>query len=187
MAGDGYHGVHERLVGWLGQRGGEAVYAFFACGLALTVSGLAAYALKQPLLFPSLGPTALLVFERPTSPGASPRNVLIGHLVAVLAGVSCLYLFGLYDDPSILLEGVTLARVGAAALSLAVAGAVLLLLRASHPPSGATVLIVSLGLLKTPTQLAMIMAGVATLLVAGWLINRALGTPYPVWSRKPKG
>ncbi len=150
--------------------------------LWIAVSGSAAYALKQPLLFPSLGPTALLFFERPMTSGSNPRNTLIGHLVAVLAGALCLYVFGLYDDASILQEGVTLARVGAAALSLALAGAVLLLLRASHPPPGATVLIVSLGLLKTPTQLAMIMAGVAILIVAGRVINRALGTPMPIWS-----
>ncbi len=185
MAEDGYHGVHGWLVGWLGRRGGEAVYAFFACVLALAVSGLAAYAFQQPLLFPSLGPTALLFFEQPMSPGSSPRNTLIAHLVAVLAGALCLHLLGLYDDPSILREGVTLARVAAAALSLALVGAVLLLLRASHPPAGATVLIVSLGLLKTPSELAMIVAGVFLLVVAGWLINRALGTPLPIWY--PKG
>jgi CBS-domain-containing membrane protein len=107
---------------------------------------------------------------------------MIGHLVVVMVGFLCLYAFGLYDDPSILQEGVTLARAAAAALALALLGAVLLLLRASHPPAGATVLIVSLGLLKTPAQLAMIMVGVAILIVAGWIINRALGTPMPVWS-----
>jgi CBS domain-containing membrane protein len=182
MAEKAYHGVHESLVGRLGERWGEAAYTLVTCVLALGVSGLAAYAFKQPLLFPSLGPTALLFFEQPTARTASPRNTLIGHLVAVLAGALCLALFGLYDDPSILIEGVTLVRVGTAALSLALTGAVLLLLRASHPPSGATVLIVSLGLLKTPTELAMIVAGVVLLTVAGWIINRALGTPVPVWA-----
>lgn len=182
MAEEGYHGVHERLTGRLGERRGEAVYTFSVCVLALGVSGLAAYALKQPLLFPSLGPTAFLFFEQPAAKTASPRNALIGHLVAVVAGALCLLVFGLYDDPSVLVEGVTLARVGAAVLSLALTGAVLLLLRASHPPSGATVLIVSLGLLKTPVELAMIMAGVVLLTVAGWAINRALGTPVPIWA-----
>ncbi len=79
----------------------------------------------------------------------------------------------------------TLARVGTAALSLALAGAALLLLRASHPQAGATVLIVSLGLLKTPTELAMIMVGVVLLTVVGFAVNRAAGVPVPVWS--PKG
>ena len=143
------YGFHERLAGRFGV-GGDALYTFVACVLALAVSGLAAYLTKQPLLFPSLGPAALLFFEQPMNAGSSPRNTLIGHLVAVLAGALCLALFGLLDDPSILVEGVTPLRIGAAALSLALTGAVLLLLRASHPPAGATVLIVSLGLLKTP-------------------------------------
>ena len=99
-----------------------------------------------------------------------------------MVGVLCLYAFGPYDDPSILQEGVTLARAGAAARCLALLGAGLLLLRASHPPAGATVLIVSLGLLKTPSQLAMILVGVTILIVADWIINRALGTPMPVRS-----
>ena len=39
------------------------------------------------------------------------------------------------------------SRVAAAALSVALSGAILHLLKAKHPPSGATTLIVSLGLL----------------------------------------
>ena len=136
MTIEAYHGVHRQLVERFG-RGGDALYTFTACVLALTVSGLAAYLTKQPLLFPSLGPTALLFFEQPMFEGASPRNTLIGHLVAILAGALSLAVFGLLDHPSVLAEGVTLARTGAAALSLALTGAVLLLLRSSHSPSGA--------------------------------------------------
>ncbi len=71
MTGAGYHGVHKTLVERFGVRSGETVYAFFTCLLVLGVSGLAAHAFKQPLLFPSLGPTALLFFERPMSPGGA--------------------------------------------------------------------------------------------------------------------
>jgi CBS-domain-containing membrane protein len=177
------YGLHERLAERFGV-GGDALYAFAACGLALAVSGLAAYLTRQPLLFPSLGPAALLFFEQPMSPGSSPRNTLIGHLVAVLVGALCLILFGLLDNPSVLVEGVTAPRVGAAALSLALTGAVLLVLRASHPPAGATVLIVSLGLFRTPSQMAMIMVGVVILTVAGWVINRTFGVPMPLWSHR---
>jgi CBS domain-containing membrane protein len=181
MAESGYYGVHKKLVERYG-RAGDALYTFVACVIALAVSGLAAYLTKQPLLFPSLGPAALLFFEQPMSQGSSPRNTLIGHLVGVLAGALCLALFGLLDEPSILVEGVTLLRIGAAALSLAITGAGLLLLRASHPPAGATVLIVSLGLLTKPSELAMILVGVVILTVAGWAINRAVGVPMPLWS-----
>lgn len=177
----GYHGLHKRLHESLGIWG-DALWAFVACALAIGASGIAAYIFKQPLLFPSLGPTAFLFFESPMSSGASPRNTLIGHFVAVVAGGISLAIFGLLDDPSVLVEGVTLARVGAAALSVALVGAVLLLLRASHPPAGATVLIVSLGLLKTPGEMLALMAGVVILTVVGWLLNRSLGVPVPLWA-----
>ena len=180
---EGYHGVHQKLVGRFGTKG-DALYTFVACALALVVSGLAAWLFKQPLLFPSLGPTALLFFEQPLAAPSSPRNTLIGHLVAILAGAISLALFGLLDHPSVLTEGVTLARTGAAVLSLALTGALLLLLRSSHPPTGATTLIVSLGLFHTPLEMAILMVGVVILTIVGWAINRALGVPMPMWSAK---
>jgi len=178
-------GLDGRLLGRFGTWG-EALYTFVCCVLALWVSGRAAYLLKQPLLFPSLGPTGLLIFEQPMEAPASPRNVFAGHLVAVFAAAGCLALFGLLDNGSTLQEGVTPARIGAAALSLAIAGSVLLLLNASHPPAGATVLIGSLGFLQTPTEMAVLLAGVVLLTVVGWAINRASGLPVPVWSARSK-
>jgi CBS domain-containing membrane protein len=179
-----HDGFRERLVDRFGQRWGEATYTFVACLIAVAVSGIAAYLAKQPLLFPSLGPTAFLFFEQPMAETSSPRNTLIGHLVAILAGALSLAVFGLLDNPSILVEGVTLARAFAGALSLALTGAVLLLLRSSHPPTGATTLIVSLGFLQTPGEMAVLMAGVVLLTVVGWAINRAAGVPMPVWSAR---
>ena len=118
VVAEGYHGLHSKLVDRFGTKG-HALYTFVACLLALVVSGLTAYAFKQPLLIPSLGPTALLFFEQPLAAPSSPRNTLVGHLVAILAGALSLAVFGLLDHSSILTEGVTLARTGAAALSLA--------------------------------------------------------------------
>lgn len=180
---EGYQGLHGKLVDRFGAAG-DALYAFVTCLLALAVSGLAAYTFGEPLLFPSLGPTALLFFEQPLARFSSPRNTIIGHAVAILAGALSLALFGLLDHQSVLVEGVTLARAGAAALSLALTGAVLLLLRSSHPPTGATTLIVSLGLLQTPREMAMLMLGVVILTVVSWVINRALGVPMPLWTVK---
>ena len=176
-----YHGLHKRLVERFGPRG-DALFTFIACALVMVVSGFAAYLFKRPLLFPSLGPTVFLFFETPMAPNASPRNTLIGHLVAILAGALSLAIFGLLHDPSVLQEGVTLARVGAGALSVALTGAVLLLLKSSHPPTGATTLIVSLGFFRTPVEMVDLMACIVLVTVAGWIINRALGVPMPVWS-----
>lgn len=176
-----YYGLHKRLHDTLGIWG-DALWAFVACALAIAASGFAAYTFKQPLLFPSLGPTAYLFFESPMAPASSPRNTLIGHFLAVVAGGVSLSIFGLGGDPSVLVEGVTLARIWAATLSVSLAVAVPLLLRASHPPAGATVLIVSLGLLKTPGEMLALMAGVVILTVIGWTINRSLGVPVPPWA-----
>jgi hypothetical protein len=111
MAGGGEGGLHGRLVGRFGARG-EAIHVFFASLLALGVIGSAAYLLKQPLLFPSLGPTAYLSFEQTGAPTASSRNTLFGHAVAILSGAFCLLVFGLLDNGSTLQEGVTPARIG---------------------------------------------------------------------------
>jgi hypothetical protein len=77
MARNGYHGLHKRLEERFGA-GGEALYAFVACLLALAVSGLAAFLLKEPLLFPSLCPTAFLFFETPLAPNASLPTPWLG-------------------------------------------------------------------------------------------------------------
>ena len=181
-AGGERHGLHERLVDRLGERWGKSLYTFACCLLALAISGIAAYMAGQPLLFPSLGPTAFLFFEQPLAPASSPRNALIGHAVAIGAGALSLAVFGLLNDPSVLAENVTVARIGAGALSVALTGAILLLLNSSHPPSGATTLIVSLGFLQTPPEMAALMVGVAILTAVGWLFNRAAGVTVPVWS-----
>ncbi len=55
-----------------------------------------------------------------------------------------------------------LSRVlGAGALSMALTGALLLLPRSSHLPTGATTLTVSLGLPRPPPEMAVLMAGEA--------------------------
>jgi CBS domain-containing membrane protein len=161
---------------------GEAIYAAGVGAVAIAISGLAAHLLRQPLLFPSLGPTVILFFETPLSPQASPRNTLIGHGVALLAGYASLVIFGLLAAPSVLQTGVTLPYIGAAALSILITMALLIILSSPHPPAGATTLIVSLGLLSTPAQLAAMAAGVVLLTIVGWLLNRLLGVPVPLWS-----
>jgi CBS domain-containing membrane protein len=86
-------------------------------------------------------------------------------------------MFGLLHAPSVLEAGVTLARVGAAALSVALVALLLPPLRASHPPAGATTLLVSLGLLDQTRQLAWVLAGVLLLTAVAWLLNRLAGLP----------
>jgi CBS-domain-containing membrane protein len=84
-----------------------------------------------------------------------------------------------------LASGVSVARVGAAALSLGLTSGLMVWLRVPHPPAGATTLIVSLGILTSPTQLAVLMLAVVLLTVQGYVINRVAGIDYPAWRPKP--
>jgi CBS domain-containing membrane protein len=172
---------------WLYSRwrnNGNAVYTFVGSLLAIGLSGLWAYAVKQPLLFPSLGATAFLIFETPMAEVGSPRNTIIGHTVGVAAAVLSLAIFGLLDAPSVYITGVSVARIGAIALSVALTGGVLRVLRSAHPPAGATTIIVASGLLAKPRQILDVLIGVLLLTIAGWLLNRAMGVPAPIWAAR---
>jgi CBS domain-containing membrane protein len=164
------------------------VMGLFACAnglIAIGVMALVALVTGQPFVFPSLGPTAFLLFYTPLVPAASPRNTLGGHLIGVLAGYLALVLFGLTDDPPALASSVSGGRVGAAALSLALTSGAMVWARVPHPPAGATTLIVSLGILREPDQLVVLMAAVLLLVVQGFVINRLAGIDYPLWSPHP--
>ena len=95
----GSYGLKRRLYDRWGNSG-NAVYTFVGSLFAIALSGLAAWAFDEPLLFPSLGATAFLIFETPTAEVGSPRNTLIGHGVGILAAAFSLAIFGLWDAPS---------------------------------------------------------------------------------------
>lgn len=152
-------------------RAASAVFDLTVGAAGLAVIGLLALVSGQPLLFPSLGPTLMLVLDSPHLPSARPLNALVGHYAGAAAGLAALAVTGLLTAPSALQEGVTAPRVAAAALSLGVTAAVLRLVRCPHPPAGATTLIVSLGLMTSATQLAAIAVSVALLAVLCAAIN----------------
>lgn len=59
----------------------------------------------------------------------------------------------------------------------------MVLLRVSHPPAGATTLIISLGLLSHPVHLVILEIAVVLLSAQALFINRIAGLPFPVWER----
>jgi CBS-domain-containing membrane protein len=150
----------------------------------ITIALLAAVAMisRTPFVFPSLGPTAFLLFFTPRTPPASPHHTLIGHAIGIACGYGALWLFGLEHAPPAMVAGVSAARVGAAALSLASTGALMILLRAAHPPAGATTLIISLGIVTRPFHLLVIEIAVAILILQAIAINRLAGIDYPWWT-----
>jgi CBS-domain-containing membrane protein len=161
------------------------LFAFVNGLIAIGAMALVALVTGEPFVFPSLGPTAFLLFYTPMQPAASPRNTIWGHAIGAAAGYLSLVVFGLTGDPPALAAGDSGSRVGAAALSLGLTSGAMVWARVPHPPAGATTLIVSLGILREPEQLGVLMLAVVLLVVQGFVINRAAGIDYPVWSPRP--
>jgi CBS-domain-containing membrane protein len=150
---------------------------------AISIAILAAIAAltKEPFVFPSLGPTAFLLFFAALETHSAPRNVFCGHLIGALAGFLALVIFGLTTAPANLTD-VTAPRIGAVTLSLCLTLSLMVWLHVPHAPAGATTLIVALGLLRTPGQLAVLMVAVVLMIAQGIVINRLAGLPYPLWA-----
>ena len=160
--------------------------AFMLVNGFVTIAILAGLAMvtRAPFVFPSLGPTAFLFFFAPTSPAASPRNTIYGHAIGIACGYAAHWATGLTDASPALSIGVDLPRVVAAALSLSMTGCLMILLKAAHPPAGATTLIISLGIVTKPTYLLLIEVAVALLTLQAIAINRLAGLDYPLWTKR---
>jgi CBS-domain-containing membrane protein len=171
-----------RLLGRFPERRLWAAFMFVNGFATIAILAVVAMMTRTPFVFPSLGPTAFLFFFSPTAPTASPRNTIIGHAVGIGCGYGALMAFGLQHAPPAMATGVDVPRIGAAALSLAATGALMILLEAAHPPAGATTLIISLGIVTRPFHLAVIEIAVALLTVQAFLINRMAGLDYPIWA-----
>lgn len=160
---------------------GIAAYAFLGCIITISLVGIVGLLFQWPLLFPSLGPTVILFFERGQRPAAWPRNTIIAHAVAIGAGWISLALFGLLNEPEVLISGITQAHIAAAAFSVALTAFIKHLFHAPHPPAGATTMIISLGFFTTPYQLGAMVFSIILVTIFGWGVNRILGGRMPVW------
>ncbi|HUA84695.1 MAG TPA: HPP family protein [Bryobacteraceae bacterium] len=160
-----------------------AVYMFVNGFITIGLLALLAAVTHNPFVFPSLGPTAYLVFFSPLAPASTPRNTIFGHAVAIVCGYGAFALAGL-NAPGGLPAHLMWPRVLAAALSLSATGAVMVLAGINHPPAGATTLIVALGIIAEPRYLLIIEAAVILLTAQAFAINRLAGLPYPLWRTK---
>ncbi|MEV7006695.1 HPP family protein [Streptosporangium sp. NPDC051022] len=153
-------------------------------GVCVAVPALIAWLLGQPFVFPSLGPTVYLALTAASTPAASPRNTLIGHLVSAVSGYAALAVTGLTRvAPN--LSHPDARRVAAVAIAIALTSAGMLLTDATHPAGGATTLIVALGLLRTPWQLLVLMAAVTVTAAMLITVNHLARRPYPLWAPAP--
>jgi len=161
----------EVLWSWLGSFLGIALVSWLNRASWLIEIGLTED--DSLLLIGSLGASAVLIYGAPRSPMAQPRNLIGGHLISALVGVTVWMLIG------------PLMPWLAAALAVSSAIALMHLTRTLHPPGGATALIAVIGseqvhalgylFVLIPATLAPLLI----LLVALVVNNVASGRRYP--------
>ena len=160
----------------------RSLYVFVNGFITIGLLALLALVSHNPFVFPSLGPTAYLLFFSPLAKTCSPRNTIFGHAIGIICGYAAFVLTGAGALPFGLHPGIFWPRILAATLSLSATGAFMVLLDASHPPAGATTLIVSLGIISRPRELVIIEVAVFLLVAQALVINRLAGLPYPLWN-----
>ena len=154
----------------------KSIFAFVNGSVAIGIMSLAQVATQQPLIFPSLGPTASLFFYRPSAPSSAPRNAVLGHACGVLIGLVCFWVFALLFG-----SGTAAAQIGAAAVSLGLISAIMIAAEIPHAPAASTTLIVSLGYMTRWQEALAIIAAVLMLVAQAWLFNRLSGVYFPMW------
>lgn len=165
-------------------RVGTSLYA----GLLFTVLGLIAWVSGEPFIFPSLGPSAfILAFERRGERTRTYR-VVGSHLIGGIAGFAAYALLAAgvtltTTTPPLSWAGLGLAASGV--LSIVLTSWAMILTGTVHAPACATTLIVSLGLLSTPAQVATIVASVVILVEFHggvlWCFRRIAGDSHPLY------
>lgn len=152
-----------------------AVFVFTNGLLTIALLSLLAFITGSSFVFPSLGPTAILLFMSPHTEAARPRNALIGHAIGIICGYLALLVTGLTHAASVVDGGVSAPRIIAAGLALGLTGGVMVALKTPHAPAGATTLIIALGFITSPLSLVVIEVAVGLLVLQALLINRLAG------------
>jgi CBS domain-containing membrane protein len=165
-------------------RGSLGLYVLVATAVTTAVLAALAHYLREPFLFPSVGPTIFILFFAPLGMQAAPRNVIGGQLIGIACGYLALVIFGLTDEPADIFD-LTGARMGSAIVALALTLSLMVWLGLPHAPAGATTLIVALGLIHTLPHLAILLLAVLLVVACGFAINRAAGIPVPAWRPSP--
>ncbi|HET9087305.1 MAG TPA: HPP family protein [Acidobacteriaceae bacterium] len=150
----------------------DALLAAVLEGALILTAALMGWALHEPLIFASLGPTAFELIETPKRKSARFYNILVGNLIAILAGFFALWVTHAWWAPAISLTGVPFPRVGAVFLAAALTVLGTLLANATQPAALSTTLIIATGVMQAKLDGLVIMAAVALILALGEPIRR---------------
>jgi hypothetical protein len=150
----------------------DQVWAPLMSAVLTFIIGILSLLAGMVWLFPSLGPTIYLQTEKPADPASRFLNVVLGHLLGLGAGFAGIFLFNAFNDPVTLqAKQLTSGRLGAAVVALGLTLLLTLLLKAHHPPAGATTLLTALGSVQTAQDATNLMIGVLIVAVVGELVR----------------
>lgn len=117
-----------------------------ASGALTLIIGLFAFGADHPWLFPSLGPTIFIVAYMPETRMASMFNVVAGHGLGVMAGLTGVLVAGAAWEPSVA-QVVTLTpeQIWASVIAVTLTVFAQIATRAFHPPAVSTALLIAVG------------------------------------------
>ncbi len=145
----------------------EIVWSWMGAFIGIAVVAYINYNLfddtDMAMLIGSFGASAVLIYGAIRSPLAQPRNLLGGHIISALIGVTC---YNLFHAEMWL----------ASALAVATAIAAMHATKTLHPPGGATALIAVIGSAKIHNlgyfyAIMPVGAGAIIMLIVALLIN----------------
>ena len=151
----------------------SALGSLLVIGCIIIISRLSLGPTATLLIVPSMGASAVLLFAVPHGALSQPWNVLGGHILSALIGVSCALMFG--------------NEVVAASAAVGIAVGVMHYMRCIHPPGGATALAAVIGGEATHTLgyqfvITPILLNVLVMLLVAFAFNYVLPwRRYPAW------
>jgi len=137
--------------------------AFLGIGLIGLIQGKQFTHNDTIFLIGSFGATAVLIFGATNSPLAQPRNLIGGHLISAVIGVS---IYKLFPDQLWL----------SSSLAVALSIVAMQITRTMHPPGGATALIANIGSEKIKNLgygyvFSPVLSGIIILFIVALIVN----------------
>lgn len=121
---------------------------------------------KVPLIMAPFGASCVLVFGVPKSPLSQPRNVIGGHFLSTLVGLSVQELFG--------------NSMYAIAFATGFAIFIMMMTKTTHPPAGADALVVMLSQVSWSFLFMPVLVGSIVVVCVAVVVNRMVkGRQYP--------
>jgi CBS domain-containing membrane protein len=159
------------------------LYAMTCGAVALGIISLMSMWTRMPLLFPPLAPSAFILFTTPLAPAGSPRNLILGHSIAVAVGLIVLRGANLIWPEAGLLTPATMGveRMAIIIVTMGLITALMILIHCHHPPAAASATVACMGFLDPIQALGLVLAAILLAVQATIMVRGLAGLPYPLW------